>query len=376
MQIGHTALLCALFWHSYTTLIFAWNLRVFKALSRRKPTADPFISVCVPARNEELSIGTCVHSLLDQTYARYEVMVLNDRSEDATGQILGRFVDDRLTVIHGIEKPADWLGKPWACKQLADRAKGDILLFVDADTWLSKDALERTASAFDTDQTDMATIWPMQKTVGFWENVVVPMVYFSLFTLLPVRYVSDDPKWLPRSLRARFRPMFAAACGQFIAIRRGMYDIIGGHEAVKSDIVEDVALSKAVKAASGSVRMFHGAETVGCRMYRSHSEIWNGFRKNFLAGFGYNIPFFTVAALIHVVAYLLPFAALGTHPRLAVILILIPVVQRVVLAKWYGWKPVYALTHALGVVWFQVLGIRVLADRIFRTKMQWKGRTV
>lgn len=376
MEIGLAVLLCALIWHAFTSIIFAWNLRVFKALPVDEPIATPRISVLVPARNEELSIGTCVASLLDQDYPDYEVLVLDDQSTDATSERLAAFTSPRLTVLQGTDKPDDWLGKPHACHRLSMKATGDILLFVDADTWFSRDALSRLVRSFETSYAQMVTVWPMQRLGSFWERVVVPMVYFSLLTLLPAKYVTDDPAWMPAALRSRFRPLFAAACGQFIAIRRDTYDSIGGHQAVKADIVEDVALAKAVKSIGGRVLMAHGSHTVGCRMYRSHSELWNGFRKNFFAGFGYNVPFFTAAAAIHVVAYLLPFAYLFTYPRLALLTIAIPIVQRLILARWYGWELRYSLIHAFGVMWFQALGIRVLADRIFRTKLQWKGRSV
>ncbi len=376
MEIGLAVLLCALIWHGFTSFVFAWNLRVFRALPAETPTSTPKISVLVPARNEELSIGICVASLLDQDYPDYEVLVLDDQSTDATAERLAAFTSPRLTVIQGIDKPEGWLGKPHACHRLSMRAKGDILLFVDADTWFSRDALSRLARSFETREADMVTVWPMQRLGGFWERMVVPMVYFSLMTLLPAYYVTDDPQWMPAALRPKLRPLFAAACGQFIAIRRAAYVAIGGHESVKSDIVEDVALAKAVKSIGGRVLMAHGSHTVGCRMYRSPSELWNGFRKNFFAGFGYSVPFFTAAAVIHMVAYLVPFAFLTSYPRLALASIAIPIVQRLILARWYGWKRRDAVFHALGVLWFQALGIRVLADRIFRTKLQWKGRSV
>lgn len=376
MEIGLLILLSALFWQGLTSLVFVWNLRVFRALPAESPATTPRISVLIPARNEEISIRTCVGSLLDQDYPEYEILVLDDQSEDATAQILASMRSPRLTVRTGGPKPDGWLGKPNACRQLSEAATGDILLFADADTWFSKDALSRLARAFETTEADMVTVWPMQQLGGFWERVVVPMVYYSLFTLLPARYVMSDPRWMPRSLRPRFRPMFAAACGQFIAMRRGMYEAIGGHGRVREAIVEDVALAKAVKQTGGTVWMAHGSQSVGCRMYRSHSELWNGFRKNFLAGFGHNIPVFVAAAVLHLAAYVAPFLMLPWYPRLAAFVILIPILIRFVLARWYGWPTAYATTHVLGVLWFQALGMQVLADRIFRRKAQWKGRPV
>lgn len=375
MQIAFALLLPSLIWLGYTTLILLLNLKDVKPVRRSLAGSTKRVSVLIPARNEEICIGTCVASLLDQSYENVEVIVLDDQSTDRTASILASFDSSKLKVIHGSTKPADWLGKPWACHQLSQAATGDILIFADADTWFARDAIASVADSFD-DHTDMITIWPIQKLVTFWERIVIPMVYFSLFTLLPSRYVSDDPKWMPRVLRPRFRPLFAAACGQFLAFTRSSYDRIGGHTSVKQDIVEDVQLAKAVKASGGTVRMHHGHHSVGCRMYRSHSEIWNGFRKNFLAGFEYNIPFFLLAAILHLWVYVIPFFLLPWAPIAALVCISIPILQRIILAQWYGMRWVDAFSHVIGVMWFQALGVRVLIDRTKGTKISWKGRAV
>lgn len=375
MPFAFALLLPSLIWLGYTTLILLLNLRDFRPVRRASNRSDLRVSVLIPARNEELSIGTCVGSLLDQSYENMELIVLDDQSTDRTASVLASFDSSKLNVIRGIPKPADWLGKPWACHQLSQSASGDILVFADADTWFDRDAIAAVADTFDH-KTDMITLWPVQKLVTPWERIVIPMVYFSLFTLLPARYVSDDPKWMPRFLRPRFRPLFAAACGQFLAFTRTAYDRIGGHTSVKSQIVEDVQLAKAVKASGGHVRMHHGLHSVGCRMYRSHSEIWNGFRKNFLAGFEYNIHFFLFAAVLHLFVYVMPYFLLPWAPVAALVCISIPILQRILLAQWYGMRWVDSFSHVIGVMWFQSLGVRVLIDRMMGTKISWKGRAV
>ncbi len=375
MQIAFALLVPSLLWLGYTTLILLLNLKDVKPVRRSVQRSKKRVSVLIPARNEETCIGTCVGSLLDQSHENIELIVLDDQSTDRTASILASFDSSMLKVIHGTPKPADWLGKPWACHQLSQIATGEILVFADADTWFAPDAIAAVADSFD-EQTDMITIWPIQKLVTAWERIVIPMVYFSLFTLLPSRYVSADPTWMPRFLRPRFRPLFAAACGQFLAFTRSSYDRIGGHTSVKSDIVEDVQLAKAIKSSGGIVRMHHGHHSVGCRMYRSHSEIWNGFRKNFLAGFEYNIPFFLLAAVLHLWVYVLPFFLLPWAPIAALVCISIPILQRIILAQWYGLNRLDAFSHVIGVMWFQSLGVRVLIDRMKGTKISWKGRAV
>lgn len=366
-------------WLVLTCIVLGRNLLEFKSLPKVHATSPLRISVCVPARNEEAGIGRCVASILNQPHNLHEVLVLDDGSTDGTADILGGFESPRLRVMRGIPKPDGWLGKPWACRQLSDAATGDILLFLDADTWLDPDSLAKLAGEMDRTRAGLLTVWPMQQLGSWSERLVVPMVYHALLTLLPVRYVDNDPRWMPAGLRPTFRPLFAAACGQFMAFRRETYDRIGGHDAVRSAVVDDVEMAKAVKRAGGRVVMAHGLGTVSCRMYRSHREVFNGFRKNFLAGFGNNIPFFLLSAGLHIWVYLLPIAAMavGWIPvGTGTALVMVPIVQRLLIAWWFQWPRLDSLLHPIGVAWFQALALRVLADRLSGRKILWKGRPV
>jgi len=367
-------------WLMATSLVLLRNVRQFRRLPRHATPSSTRVSVCIPARNEEAGIGACVASLLDQTHRQLEILVLDDASSDGTRAILQGMPSPRLRVIDGAPKPDGWLGKHWACAQLAAQADGELLLFADADTWFSADAVANLAAHMDAHPEDgLLTAWPVQQLGSWSERLIVPMVYHALLSLLPTAYVSRDPRWMPRPLRPLFRPLFAAACGQFMAFRRETYDAVGGHAAVKQAIVDDVELAKAVRRVGGRVRMVHGAGTVGCRMYRKHGEVFNGFRKNFLAGFGGNIPLFIAAALIHAWVHFVPLAGFlsGSVPAsVFAVLFAIPIAQRVLMARWFGWPVADSMTHVAGVLWFQILGLRVLLDRLMRRKIEWKGRPV
>lgn len=370
----------AILWLTATSMVLIRNLRDFRRLPRSVAASTTRVSVCVPARNEEAGIGPCVASLLDQTHPDLQILVLDDGSTDGTRAVLDGFESPRLTVIDGTPKPDGWLGKHWACAQLAARSDGAILLFADADTWFSLHAVADLAAHMDAHPEDgLVTAWPVQRLATWSERLVIPLVYHALLTLLPAVYVTRDPRWMPAAFRPLFRPLFAAACGQFMAFRRDTYETVGGHAAVKDAVVDDVELAKAVKRSGGHVRMAHGAGTVGCRMYRGHREVFNGFRKNFLAGFGGNLPLFLASAVLHGWVYLAPVAgfAAGLLPAwLFALIVAVPVAQRLVLARWFGWPMADSLTHILGVAWFQVLGFRVVADRLLRRKIEWKGRPV
>lgn len=285
---------------------------------------------------------------------------------------------------YGKPMPEGWLGKPWACRQLAELTDGELLLFLDADTVLEESALQRITNSFDTYKLDMCTVWPRQKLETAMENIVIPLIYYALVTLLPAIYVYRDPKWLPRPLKRHMRPAFAAANGQCIAITRDAYNLTGGHEAVKNEVVEDVELAKIVKSTGLTLRMFNGVDSVSCRMYRSAGEMFSGLRKNFLAGFNYSLAKFILAAFLHLIVFIIPFIGfiysliIGNSAIffLSVITISIILLHRLWISNWFAWNPLYAFTHPAGVAWFQILGIVKIMDHLFKRKSDWKGRKV
>lgn len=350
--------------------------------------ADFSVAVCIPARNEEANIKKCVSSVLKQTWRKTSVYVLNDRSDDGTSDILNNlkaFHPDKLQIFEGKPKPDGWLGKPWACHQISKQTKEEIIVFIDADTWLEPNAIKNLVRSFNKTSVDFITVWPHQHTLTFWERTIVPLVYYALLSFLTVRYTERKPFWMPAFFHRKFRSLFAAACGQFMAFRKEVYQAIGGHEIVKDRVVEDVQLARSILARGFRMRMYHGMNVVNCRMYANHNEIFNGFRKNFLAGFDYNIPLFLLMAFLHVAAYLIPLGVLVASyfvfiPTILVSLSLLNfmlmTLHRVLLSTWFGWPAFYAFTHPLGVLWFQVLAWVTISDRITKRKVSWKGDKV
>jgi chlorobactene glucosyltransferase len=281
-------------------------------------------------------------------------------------------------------KPDGWLGKPWACHQLSKQASGELLLFLDADTSLRSGMIQQTVNAFHKHNLDMITVWPEQELGSFWEKTVVPLIYYALVTFLPAVYVYRSPRWLPPFLDDQFSARFAAACGQCIGFTREAYDKTGGHEAVKDEVVEDVALSRRLKEKGLTLRMFTGIQSISCRMYRSENEIFNGLRKNFFAGFDKSVLLFLMMALIHLIVFVLPFFVLPyalfiQSPALLFVSaasISLILLHRFILAIWFRWNPIYGFMHPLGVLWYQRLGLYSLIDHIRGRKVFWKGREV
>ena len=234
----------------------------------------PLISICIPARNEENNIRNCIESALEQDYPNIEVIVLDDRSTDSTLTQLAGIAsrDSRLLPINGTELPSGWAGKPHALFQASAAAHGEWLCFVDADTFLAPQAISSCYAKAIQTQADMFTTMNEQILGSFWEKVVMPLVMTALSVGFSPRKVND-----PKSRDA-------IANGQFIMIRRTVYDAIGGHEKVKDQIVEDKAISEQVKWNGHRLIVADGSQVIRTRMYTTLPSMWEGWTKNIYLG--------------------------------------------------------------------------------------------
>lgn len=233
----------------------------------------PLISVCVPARNEQANIRACVESILAQSHVNFDLVVLDDRSSDDTPRILKELSgDSRLHTIAGSELPAGWAGKPHALHQAATAARGEWLCFIDADTVLAPEALAACyAKALET-KADLFSIMTHQVTGTFWERLLMPLIMTALSVGFSPRKVNDPHR------------RDAIANGQFILIKRSVYDAVGGHERIKDQIVEDKALAENVKRNGYCLVLADGSRVARTRMYTSLPQMWEGWTKNIYLG--------------------------------------------------------------------------------------------
>lgn len=358
--------------------ILLWNMRELPFLPKHKPeTGSPLVSVLVPARNEENNIKRCITSLLHQEYENYELIVLDDGSADRTGEILDMLLRSdggtRLRIMAGKPLPSGWHGKAWACDQLGKVAKGELLLFTDADTCHSPDSISRSVAAIEESDADLLSMTPRQEMRSFWEKLVVPLIYFILLCYLPLKLVP-----------ATQAPSLCFANGQFLMFRRDMYKWIGGHAAVCTDLVEDVWLCKAVKRQGGKVVSYNGMETVSCRMYRTFDEVWQGFSKNLFAGLGYHSFGLFFLMLVTALVYIVPYgfvAASAVAADFSIVYFWFPLLQvciallcRLLIAGRFRQPITGALLHVFSQV--VLLGIAVNSFYLvkFGNGSQWKGR--
>ena len=240
----------------------------------------PKVSILIPARNEEGNLERCLSSLLAQDYPAFEILVLDDRSTDRTAEIAVRLAapDGRIQLLRGADLPEGWLGKHWACHQLAQSARGELLLFVDADTWYHPQALSDSVALMESDRLDLLSAVPREEMGSTGEMLLVPYFLFANFAFIPLFLVN-----------CLHNPGFSFTIGQFMLFRRSGYDRIGGHSAVRADVADDLALGRAIVAKRLRWALADATKRMHCRMYHSFGEAWHGFSKNMFAGFGYRL---------------------------------------------------------------------------------------
>jgi chlorobactene glucosyltransferase len=244
-------------------------------LSDVPPAAGTLVSVIVPARNESAAIETVVRSVLASTYEPLELVVLDDRSTDETAAIVDRLAaeDARLRLVRGEPLPEGWYGKPWACLQGYRAARGELLLFTDADTRHEPELLARAVGALRTERADLVTVAPRQRCETFWERLVMPQIWL----LLGVRY---HPSRVNRARRERD----VIANGQFILLPRASYEAVGTHEIVRHEVAEDLALAQAFHRAGRKIYFAFAERLMETRMYQSLPHLVEGWSKNVYLG--------------------------------------------------------------------------------------------
>jgi chlorobactene glucosyltransferase len=342
--------------------------------------SPPLVSVLVPMRNEAAVITETVRSLLAQDYPDFEILLLDDQSvDDSVALALSASAGDpRLQILTGTPLPAAWLGKPWACHQLAQQARGELLLFTDADVHWELGALKAIVAEAQRTKSDLLTVWPQQETVTWGERLIVPLMGFSILAYLPALAVHHIP-W----------PVFAAAIGQCLLFKREAYAKIGGHAAIKDKITDDMAFAYAIKGHGLCFRMADSAGLLTCRMYRAWDEVRNGYAKNILAGHGNSLAFLAYSTVFHWWLFMIPWlwliftiATLSIfpfhtplpHPVLAPTLVItIGIVLRALTAAFTHQRLRDALLMPVSVFLMTLIAIQGVRWH-FNGGPEWKGR--
>lgn len=268
------------------------------------PSPAPSLSVLIPARNEAANIEACIRSVIEAGWpGPLQVVAIDDRSTDGTGDILGRLAarEPRLTIVPGADPPAGWLGKPHALHLGQSRATGEWLLFLDADVRVTPGGLERLLGRTIAQEAEMASALGRLTVESFWERVVQTRMGAVIAGGNPLPEVND-----PEHERA-------LANGQCLLFRRDAYDRLGGHEAIRGSVLDDVDFAKRAKAEKVRYRLYYGPAVFSCRMYTGLREIWQGWTKNLFPALGYSLVATLVVTALLFTTTLLPFVLLAKN---------------------------------------------------------------
>jgi chlorobactene glucosyltransferase len=340
-------------------------------------SALPLVSIVVPARNEERNIQACVESLLEQDYPHFEVIVVDDASDDATPRLLELMrrqhpEGERLRVVRVEELPPGWAGKPHALHTGALHAHGAWLLFTDADTRHSLSALSAALRCARARGADLFSLMTSQELPGFWNRVLMPIAYIGISAMYPSRQVND-----PHS-------DVAIANGQFLLIRRAVYDAVGGYDtpAMRATIVDDRDLAREVKRAGYRLEVADGRTLVRTRMYSGLREHWHGWGKNAYVGSRGGPALFAAMTLGLLLSSVGPFALLAAGLarrrrawsvagalQVAALVALRTRIDRSLGVPWsYMW------THPLGGAIFSAILARAGLRKLTGRGVEWSGR--
>ena len=253
------------------------------------------VSVLIPARNEEVNIKRCLYSLIDQSYKNLEIIVLDDDSDDQTYNIVKDVSKNfsSIKLIKGERKSNGWTGKNWACHQLSKFAKGDFLLFIDADTKLQKNTISETVSEMNNNDVDLISLFPNRITNTAIDKIISVTIGWFIFSCLPIIFSNKNP-------------MFSSAFGQFLLFRKGAYFSIGGHESIKDKILDDFELGRLITMRGYNLNVFDGTERISTFSYSTEKEALDGLSKSIF-------PFFN-NKLIPFLILLILFLSMGLMP--------------------------------------------------------------
>lgn len=323
------------------------------------------VSILIPVRNEQDNILSLLQSIYDQDYSEYEVIILDDGSDDKTYDICEKFTSKhhQFRLVKGKKLPHDWLGKNYACHQLAQEAKGDYLLFLDADEKVCNSLLNSAVHRMHLFKLGLLSLFTNQQMDSFGEKAVVPLMHYILLNLLPLRLV-----YLVKNSTV------AAASGQFMLFDAEVYRNNEWHKQVKDRVVEDVEIMRLIKASGFNGEALLANGMISCRMYKSYTEAVNGFSKNFLAGFNYSIITLLIYLIIVIGGPMIVIMTMNL--QLIVFMIGLILLTRIMISlssSQNAWLNL--LLHPLQMINLTIIAFLAIQKYLTKTTV-WKGRQV
>jgi chlorobactene glucosyltransferase len=252
------------------------------ALSRLTPGSarqQPLVSILIPCRNEQEHIAACLDSILQQKYSHLQILVLDDHSEDESANILSRYTkeNDNVTIIQGSSLPEGWTGKNWACHQLYAASRGDVLLYCDADTQIGQDLIRDAVAELESRALGFVSIFPERKSRNVLDRWIWSFTSWVIASWIPL--------WLAYQTRLG---VLAVGFGQFLMLRRNVYEAIGGYEALRGNSLDDFSIARRIQAAGIDWRVYSSGGRLTTESYRSTKDAIEGYGKSILPALGGN----------------------------------------------------------------------------------------
>ena len=351
-------------------LILRFSVTLFNFISNPKLTYagkqyKNLVSILIPVRNEAENILPLLDSISKQNYEFFETIILDDHSDDESYKLCHEFseTDNRFTVIRGEKLPENWLGKNFACYQLAKHARGKYLMFLDADEIVFDGLINNAVHRMEIQRLTLLSLFTNQTMLSLGERLTVPLMHFLLLNLLPLRLV-----------KLFQNPAFAAASGQFMLFNADNYHQNQWHSQVKGTVIEDIEIMKLLKVSGyrGEALLANGF--IRCRMYKNLNEAIKGFSKNLLAGFNYNI-----SGLLLYLALVIagpPLIWFFGGLQLFLFAVSLIVLSRIMISLLSGQNPIInVLLHPFQIIFLLIISVLSI-KKFFSKTITWKGRTI
>jgi glycosyltransferase involved in cell wall biosynthesis len=341
----------------FLTILNSLTIRVIK---NQPAKVSKKVSILIPMRNEEINVAGCLDSALAQKgLSDFEIIVLNDQSTDATQSKLTAY--PQVKVLNGTELPVGWLGKLWACHQLSQVASGNIWVFLDADVRLTEHAVASTINQMGN--WSFISPYPKQLSIGIPEKIFQPLLHWSWLASVPL-YIAQ--KFGIKSM--------SVANGQFFVVNKAAYELCGGHEKIKDEVLDDLALARSLLSAKFKGGVVEGSQIATCTMYADFSQLIQGYQKSLWKAFGGVVGNIFALALLISTGVISFVAAVGGSKFAALSFIFI-YLSRIISSIRSGESTATAIAHPLAVLIFTYINIKSWVGKV-RGNLTWRDRVI
>ncbi len=349
-----------------------WNLLLYRPPRASAPPGTA-VSVLIPARDEAANIGPAIAAVLANRDVDLELVVLDDHSTDGTAEIVlaATASDPRVRLERAPPLPPGWSGKQHACWVLANHARHDVLIFLDADVRVAPDAVGRAAGFLLAGGSGLVSGFPREVTATAAEHLTIPWIHLLLLGYLPMGFM--------RLFKAHG---FGAGCGQFMVARRHAYMAAGGHAAIRTSLHDGVTLPRAFRRAGFMTDLFDATDLAACRMYAGWAQVWSGFGKNATEGMATPVALPVWTALIGL-GHVLPLPLLivglvaGSTPvaTLGAAALACNLLQRLIAGWRFRQHWLGGVLHPVGAVLLLAIQWAALVRSFRRRPAVWRGRS-